>query len=466
MRRWLEVGILATLTPIFWFPWRWPLLTLAVLPIIPVLWVALWRSDRGHLRAPGATVALLLVTLATCVATIPIADWRLGLPKVLGVAIGVAVVRATSRLVVTKQEVAVAVVVLACLSLVIVAAGALTTEWTSGKFPLLDPFTRALSSYSYRLHWMGSRPSIHPNELAGALVPLLPALLAQGLTARRGGSGEEKRRAVLCVGAGVLALCMIAVTQSRSGMAGSFVALTLLGGMIVHHLCYRTRLPLVVRIGAPAALGIAVGSTILFAVGLVQQWLRPASITGARDSFLDSRLEIWERAGFLLQDFPITGVGPGQFGPALRTFMPVFSVPPEELVPHAHNIFLAYAVELGLPGAVAVALALLVYFRQCARGARSAESVVRWTAIGLACGMAGFLVYGLTDAIGPGARGGLVLWLVLGLGMATGNLAGSHDPMIDTLPGMPVGPSPIRQHYVPDTWPSRLMKYLRRPSAM
>ena len=32
--------------------------------------------------------------------------------------------------------------------------------------------------------------------------------------------------------------------------------------------------------------------------------------------------------------------------------------------------------------------------------------------------MLGFLAYGLTDAIAPGARGGLVLWIGLGLGAA------------------------------------------------
>jgi putative inorganic carbon (HCO3(-)) transporter len=125
----------------------------------------------------------------------------------------------------------------------------------------------------------------------------------------------------------------------------------------------------------------------------------------------------------MLQDFAFTGIGLGQFDRVLHALYVPLLNGPLEVVPHAHNLFLEYALELGIPGAVAAMFLVVAFFRQCLRAARSSDPLVRWVGIGLGIGMLGYFVYGSVDAIAPGARAGIVLWIVLGLGAAVGNIA-------------------------------------------
>ncbi len=160
---------------------------------------------------------------------------------------------------------------------------------------------------------------------------------------------------------------------------------------------------------------------------------------------LASREELWRLAWAMIQDFSFTGIGLGQFDLVLHTLYVPLLVRPDEYVPHAHNMYLEYAVELGLPGAVAFALLVLAFFRQCARAMRAGDPLLRSAGLGLALGMASFWVYGLTDAIAPGARGGLVLWVMLGLGAALGRVASPSGPRAAARAGGTVHSSPIDQ---------------------
>jgi putative inorganic carbon (HCO3(-)) transporter len=127
----------------------------------------------------------------------------------------------------------------------------------------------------------------------------------------------------------------------------------------------------------------------------------------------------------MIQDFPVTGIGLGQFDFVLYTFYTPVGLVPSEYVPHAHNLFLDYAVELGVPGALAVAGVLISCCHQCIKAAALEDTVVRSAAVGLGLGLLAYLVYGLTDAIAPGARAGFMLWVLLGLALALGRLSDS-----------------------------------------
>ena len=150
------------------------------------------------------------------------------------------------------------------------------------------------------------------------------------------------------------------------------------------------------------------------ALWIVSGWLE----AGPGPNTLASRLELWNRALAMIQDFPLTGIGLGQFSPALQTLYPSFILPRDQFVPHAHNLYLAYATELGLPGLAAFLVLEARFMRSCLLGLRAWRGQLGWAAAGLVSAMLVFLVYGLTDAIGPGARAGLVLWIGLGLGAA------------------------------------------------
>src|SRR5437867_3122360 len=79
---------LMVVLPLFWFPARLPLLTLVALPVLPLVVVAALRSATPGVVRSGLERPLVVVLLATCLAAAPVADWQLGLPKLLGVAFG------------------------------------------------------------------------------------------------------------------------------------------------------------------------------------------------------------------------------------------------------------------------------------------------------------------------------------------------------------------------------------------
>ena len=73
-----------------------------------------------------------------------------------------------------------------------------------------------------------------------------------------------------------------------------------------------------------------------------------------------------------------------------------------EFVPHAHDLYLDYAVELGIPGALACLALLLVFFWACSRAVRDTNPTIAWPARGLGLSILAFLVFGIVDAIAPG----------------------------------------------------------------
>jgi len=426
----LGLAALALLAPLFWFPWRWPCLTLAALAVIPVCWAAAWRS-RGHFVSRGGLEAkLVFVLLATCVATIPIVDWQLGLPKVLGMALGIAMVTAVSNAISSHRGLGWALLALAGVALVLAALGAVSAQWVTGKIVVLDWLASRLPALARRLSPAGNQGGINPNELAGALVLVFPVLLVQvcALAEERGWRPWHwpRRSAVRCAAllfVSSIVFGMMALTQSRSGLIGIAAECTMLGGALAIKSVASHRLPLAVRAAVlPIYAGIvSIGSW--FAWRTVERWSRSTGSADALSTF-EARRELWIRGWYMVQDFAYTGIGLGQFNPILHRMYPPFLLPPDQFVPHAHNVYLEYALELGVPGAVAFAFLVLAFFRQCWRAVRSTDPLLRWTGLGLVLGMIGFMVYGLTDAIAPGARGGLVMWIVLGLGTASGNLAG------------------------------------------
>lgn len=133
-------------------------------------------------------------------------------------------------------------------------------------------------------------------------------------------------------------------------------------------------------------------------------------------SSAQGRLELWQRAIYMLQDFPFTGIGLGDFSRVAPILYPFFLIGPDTVVPHAHNLFLQMGVDLGIPGLVAF-IALLTAFTITAVGtirqARGTEFAP--LAIGLFCGFVVYLIHGLLDNITFSTKPGTVIWAILGL---------------------------------------------------
>jgi len=87
---------------------------------------------------------------------------------------------------------------------------------------------------------------------------------------------------------------------------------------------------------------IIISATIIF---LGRQFIIDAfNISNAPIQGIEGRLEIWNRALAMIQDFPITGIGMGLFGKFADELYPFIHYSPGS-IPHAHNVFLQVAVD-------------------------------------------------------------------------------------------------------------------------
>jgi putative inorganic carbon (HCO3(-)) transporter len=141
-------------------------------------------------------------------------------------------------------------------------------------------------------------------------------------------------------------------------------------------------------------------------------------------SNVSSRVELWSRAIYGIQDFPLTGMGMNAFRKVLPVLYPLFLISPDWDVAHAHNHLLQAALDLGLPGLVAylsvwslVGCLLVTVYRQSRRPAD------RTMAGGLGAGLIAHFAFSMTDAIPLGAKVGVLFWLALALSVALHRIA-------------------------------------------
>jgi hypothetical protein len=127
-------------------------------------------------------------------------------------------------------------------------------------------------------------------------------------------------------------------------------------------------------------------------------------------------MQVWQRAILLIRDFPFTGVGIGTFYPVTQVLYPLFDI--TKLVPHAHNIVLTTAVDVGIPGLVIYSALLSGFGFAAWKAYRHLDKLAQVILIGLACGMLAHLVYGIMDSFELGTKSGAVLWIFLGLAAA------------------------------------------------
>lgn len=203
----------------------------------------------------------------------------------------------------------------------------ISVEWDGNKLGFLPESVYAFAAVL-------TPDSVHPNVMAGSLVLFLPVLFSRWMF-----SFSQR-----CTQWGFILLyasCLLIVagflvlTQSRGALLAAFLALAAATGLQMRK-------------------GRAAGALILLG-GAALGWhlgfrsLLGSLFAGAPFDGLADRLQIWQRAVYIIQDFPFTGVGMGLFEDALDALYPIFEKTAEG-IPHAHQLFLQIAVDLGLPG--------------------------------------------------------------------------------------------------------------------
>jgi putative inorganic carbon (HCO3(-)) transporter len=414
-----ELLWLLLLSPIFLFPSTGPgILAVAALPLI---WIARRLARGRFVPATPLDWPVCLIMLMVMVSLFVTFDPAFSLQKVTGLLLGIGVYYAIVEFISSgnRERLKWAVAGYAAAGLLLALVGLLATDWSS-KLSFMSGVVGKLPSILTGLP--GAENGINPNETAGALLWVLPVQISLALwlvAGRRspvvdGGSISRARNnavragaiTAVAISAGVLLLA-----ESRTALVAIAIGLLVFLWAIVPH----TRQ---VAIVAGALALIAAGMVLYIGPGNIATNILSGSASFELGDYLrsaQSRMEIWSRAIYGIQDFPLTGMGMNAF----RRLMPALypsSYPPDSDVAHAHNHLLQVALDLGLPGLVAyvaIWLVCIVLVVELWRQAKTAR--VRWLAGGIGGGLAAYAIYGMVDTVALGAKPGIFFWGLIGL---------------------------------------------------
>ena len=397
--------ILLLLIPMTLFPFSSSGLLLL---LIPIFWL-LRKIAVGHFVTPTPyDLAVLLLLVMVGISFLVMFDAAVSAPKIAAILLGIALFYGAVGFSRGKGRRLWPVVTFVLLTGSMMAlVGLVGAEW-------LPPFA-FLNGARVLLPLADGVPGtvgglVNANELAGTLSWIVPLMAGCLLGVVR---WHDRRRpltiAILALGTLFTGFILVA-TLSRGGI------LAMAAGLILVALFYISpRWRLVIAI---ASLVVVVG---LLAYGGSR--FSEEMVGGAAGDLLglSGRLEIWSRALIGIGDFPLTGMGVNSFRRVVTVLYPLFGIPPEIDLGHAHNHLLQVALDLGLPG---LASYLALWFISATLLWQTARALVGRYAIrhpyyGLTAGLAGALlagwVFGIFDTVALGARPSFIWWLLLGL---------------------------------------------------
>lgn len=270
-----------------------------------------------------------------------------------------------------------------------------SVEWATYKLPFIPQTFYSLTSI-----WVGD--TIHPNVLGGILVLLMPIPLGVLLFADKG--LNFWKRGGLIIGL-LVVVGFLLLSQSRG-------AILALGGAMAILFLLRWKWG---WIGVAA--GVLISAGVVWRVGIAQ--VLDILLVGATISGADGRVQIWQRALYMIQDFPFTGVGMGLYGDVAEALYPFPGVDPR-FMPHAHQLFLQVAVDMGLPGGMAwlaiFVQSILVAWRVYKMARQEKNAWMTGLAAGLLASQVALTLHGLIDAVTWGmVRPAPLVWGLWGL---------------------------------------------------
>lgn len=258
--------------------------------------------------------------------------------------------------------------------------------------------------------------AIHPNILAGSLVLSLPLTIVltrlQSLPIRnlsilslplrnRTDFRSMAWLKVVIPASMMLQLIVLILSQSRGGYIAFSASLFVIGLLYWPRSIYLT--PVIFFVGF-----------MLFRTTDLQTILEQFSNDGSLGGWA-GRLEIWQTSLTAISDFPFTGIGIGTFTTLIPLLYPLSF--PIESYPHAHNLFLQIALDLGLPGLIAYLALLINLVAMLTVTLRKAprHTIVHTLTIGAAGSLTATIVHGMLDAVLWGTKLSFLPWMLFAL---------------------------------------------------
>lgn len=202
------------------------------------------------------------------------------------------------------------------------------------------------------------------------------------------------------------------------------------GGLVVTR---RQRIvALLVVVGLLAALAF------LWRAGVVNSWLTP-ELQQSTQTSLTRRMDIWRLSLEMIGRNPLTGIGLGNYEAVFTASFPTLPLSQGRIAPpHAHNLFLQLALDLGLPGLLATLGFAVSLFRQLLRrlhqppGGRQAlaHPAAQSVAIGVGSALAAMLVVGCFDNALWGTKVTVIPCSLFALALIVGEIENSNASRI------------------------------------
>ena len=402
-----ELWVLVVAAPFLLFPNRW---TPLVFVLIPLTWlcrvVAFGRfTIRTNMDVPMAILMIMAVVayaISVDPATSRVTFW--------GIVVELAIFYGMLNGLRNERHILRMAGVLLLFIIGVALASLVATNWDAVRlvdlpmiYDRLPRLIRGVSGSGGR----GAGDLVNPRKVGATLSMVLPIPVALLIFGRHRGLRYLSAGALL-VGGVVLLL-----SQSLQGLLGLGMALLLLA-------VWRSRwFLLVIPVGL---LALAVGIT---AYGPERLALALLSLHHPLGIAVALRLDMWSRAAAMIRDLPYTGIGLSTF-PTIQThFYTGFTLGPE---PHAHNLFIQTALDLGLPGLVALIWLLVAFYATTVRAYRATTSQdLRALLAGLAAGALANVGHGLPDTLSLGYKGVAALFAMLGLAAAIERLPATDD---------------------------------------
>jgi O-antigen ligase len=264
----------------------------------------------------------------------------------------------------------------------------------------------ALALYHFRQGFESYATGLHagPGNLSTALITLLPCGVMAAWYGGRAGWPRMALWGSVFVG---LLLAAAYTTLNRTVWIAFGVQLLLIGAFLAS----RHRLLAAVR-GRQIAAALAIGllAATAFATLHIQEQ--------RSDILRDPRLMLWPEVVQYIEQRPLTGYGFGR-GLLRKSLDQDFN---NDLLWHAHNIFLDTALQLGLPGVVLFILVLLATLREGWRLAQAPDARAAACGIALLAVLAGMVVRNSTDTLLV-RQNALLYWGVVGILLGWGGQA-------------------------------------------
>lgn len=288
--------------------------------------------------------------------------------------------------------------------------------------------------------WQGALgPWVYPNHYAGFMVmlcPLVAALFIYYRPAARISQTLRERFVSLCSTSGfnphfllafglLISIASIFLSQSRGGI------LSLVGALLLYAAMYHQKQSFRIKI-----IPLLLVCILILAAGLFN-W-EPVmekfvyTFTAPGGGIRDGRLKVWQDCLAIIRDFPVTGTGFGTFAdvyPSYKSFADIY------FYDHAHNDYIELFTDGGLIGFVPGAWFIITILKTGLRQLSIRRDIlsVQLTIASL-CGIAGLLLYSITDFNLHNGANGLYFFFLCGLVVSAGHTRHHYSARPTLLP--------------------------------